>query len=179
MLVTVKMYNIQNYIIWWQIHIFLFHGNSNVCFISHHLRDVCKNKYNAYILTLKMNLKKEKNRTYAFDWKCPIYICDFLQNFSYPARYVYTKRYTHTHTHTQTHAYTNTQSHIHSYTHTLIHTYAHILLLLLLLCNFILRSNVIIKSCNDETWIGGTGESLVRHKIDETETFSASYEIIW
>ena len=52
------------------------------------------------------------------------------------------------------------------------------LLLLLLLCNFILRSNVIIKSCNDETTNRGAGESLVRHKIDEVETFSASYETI-
>ena len=36
------MYNIRNGAIRWQMHDFLFDGNSNVCSISHHLRDIRK-----------------------------------------------------------------------------------------------------------------------------------------
>ena len=36
------MYNMHNDAILWQIHDFLFDGSNNVCYISHHLRNICK-----------------------------------------------------------------------------------------------------------------------------------------
>ena len=37
------MYNIHNGAIRWQIPDFLFYDTSNVCSISHHFRNICKN----------------------------------------------------------------------------------------------------------------------------------------
>ena len=51
--VKVMVYNIRNSAIRWQIHDFIVDGTSNVCSISHHLR-------NEMILKMKFKVKEEK-----------------------------------------------------------------------------------------------------------------------
>ena len=56
------MYN--NGDIGWQIHDSLFDGNSNVCFISHPLREIRQsNKMETLPLKMKVNFNDENNWT--------------------------------------------------------------------------------------------------------------------
>ena len=56
------MYDIRNGVIQWEICAFPFDGNSNVCSMSHHLRDIRHSNYFTKVLTLKTKVKvKKKN----------------------------------------------------------------------------------------------------------------------
>ena len=68
------MHNIRNDNIRWQIPVFLSDGNSKVCSISHHLRDICYNNKMSQVLTMKIKGQGHgvEERDAPFDCKFPI-----------------------------------------------------------------------------------------------------------
>ena len=84
------MYNICNGAIRWQMHYFLFDGNSNVCWISHHLQDIRKTKCQQSDIENEGHCQREE-RLAPFDWKCSILYRWIFEKFRYPAACVYAK----------------------------------------------------------------------------------------
>ena len=87
------MYKIRNDAIQWQINDFLFDGNSNVCSISPHLRDV--RKKNSFTLKMKVKEARSGTSSLVLDMFDSIWI--FYRNFSYLGTYVFANGNTQTH----------------------------------------------------------------------------------
>ena len=108
MYIKVTKYNIRNGTNWWQIHDFLFDGNSNICYISHHLQYLQIKRIQKYDLEKDGHrVIEEKNGTCAIKMENGrFHIWDFLSEFYLPGKletYVCANLDTHRHilSHTQ------------------------------------------------------------------------------
>ena len=89
-------YNFSSGAIRWQMPYSISHGNSNVCSISHRLRDIRKSRKNAKTLTLKMKIAERDLRHSTRNAR--IHIDDFFLEFHLPGNIRLRKRI---HTRTQ------------------------------------------------------------------------------
>ena len=96
--------------IWWKKPDFLSDGNSDVCYISHHLWDIMLK-----VWPWRSWSKRRETGLAPFDWKCPISCRWIVSEFLLPGHIRLRKLgHAHTHSHTRTHARANTHIHMHT-----------------------------------------------------------------
>ena len=81
---------------------FIFDGNSNICSIYHHLRDIRKSNKMPTVWPWKLRSRLRRGKgIMSFDWECLILICWFFFRILATRQQTFKQTWTHTFMHTQ------------------------------------------------------------------------------